>query len=313
MAKIMQHQTQASPSLQRFASKEIEDRTSSALRSSLRVVAVAPPDWIRGKKGKNALNSRDPASLFNACRVAAHRAWTNTGAWRDSNWAGGERSAIRKNFLLLYSLDDMPAFIELMQREKPNILLLGAMTLCMPGAIECAKIAREMFGTNIIIVLGGRHPSETIYLRNDKTRMVTDVLHHHASPARLIREGLIPPIFDAVVSGEGEYFIAELGEIVACTRQPYDPIEVFGKLDTKTPGDWIASLPASSEDVVSDGTPIDPNQLPPLASLFGVSAAFGVFSGRMTAHVFSDSGRGCVYDCDFCSERSRVTGGLKVT
>lgn len=296
------------PKRNRRSAKKAPD---SVIRPALRVVAVAPPDWIQGKKDKRALNSSDPASLFNACRVAASRASSGTGAWANSNWTGETRSRIRENFLLLYSRDDLPAFIEVLQRERPNVLLLGAMTLCMPGAIECAKIAKAMFGDDIIVVLGGRHVTETIYLWHGKARQAADIMHHRASPARLIREGRIPPVFDVVVSGDGEFFIAELGEILARKRPPYDLEAILTELDRAIPGDWIASLPASSLEVVSAGAPIDANELPPLASLFGVSAAFDVFGGRMTAHVFSDTGRGCVYDCDFCSERSGVTGGLR--
>ncbi len=285
--------------------------TSAGSRPALRVVAIAPPDWVHGKKDKRALNSSDPASLFNACRVAASRALSKTGAWANSNWAGETRAKVRAHFLLLYSLDDIPAFIEILEREKPNILLLGAMTLCIPGAIECAKIAKEMFGDDIVVVLGGRHVTETIYLWHAKARQPADVVHHRASPARLIREGRLPQVFDVVVSGDGEFFIAELGEILEHKRAPYDLQSIFAEFDRATPGDWIASLPASSLEVVSTGIPINANELPPLASLFGVSAAFDVFGGRMTAHVFSDTGRGCVYDCDFCSEKSGVTGGLR--
>lgn len=288
-----------------------KNATCAETRSALRVVAVAPPDWVQGKKDGRALNSSDPASLFNACRVAASRALSRTGAWANSNWAGETRSKVRANFLLMYSLDDIPAFIEMMEREKPNVLLLGAMTLCMPGAIECAKIAKEMFGDDIVVVLGGRHVTETIYLWHAKARQAADVVHHRASPARLIREERLPPVFDVVVSGDGEFFIAELGEILERKRAPYDIAAIFAEFDRAIPGDWIASLPASSLEVVSTGIQIDANELPPLASLFGVSAAFNVFGGRMTAHVFSDTGRGCVYDCDFCSEKSGVTGGLR--
>jgi len=287
------------------------DRTDMQAPAPLRVVAVAAPDWLSGKKDDNALNSSDPASLYNACRVAAQRALYGTTGWRKSNWAGRGRAGVRANFQLLYSLDNLPEFKRLLEREKPNLLLLGAMSLCMPGAIECAKIAREMFGRDILIVLGGRHASETIYLWNSKARHPGDVLHHRGSPSRLIREGRIQPVFDAVVSGEGEFLIAELGEIVAASRASYDPGEIFGKLSLKTPGDWIVSLPSEGSDIVSSGVPIDQNELPPLASLFGVSASFGIFNGRMTAHVFSDIGRGCVYNCDFCSERSSITGGTK--
>ncbi|MEZ5784522.1 MAG: hypothetical protein R3D70_23680 [Rhizobiaceae bacterium] len=280
-----------------------KNATCAETRSALRVVAVAPPDWVQGKKDGRALNSSDPASLFNACRVAALRALSRTGAWANSNWAGETRSKVRANFLLMYSLDDIPAFIEMMEREKPNVLLLGAMTLCMPGAIECAKIAKEMFGDDIVVVLGGRHVTETIYLWHAKARQAAGVVHHRASPARLIREERLPPVFDVVVSGDGEFFIAELGEILERKRAPYDIAAIIAEFDRAIPGDWIASLPASSLEVVSTGIQIDANELPPLASLFGVSAAFNVFGGRMTAHVFSDTGRGCVYDCDFCSEK----------
>lgn len=277
----------------------------------LRVVAVAPPDSVHGRKDENALNSSDPASLFNACRVAAQRALFDTGAWQKSNWGGGGRSKIRANIQLMNSLDDLPEFVCLLKREKPNVLLLGAMTLCMPGAIACANVAREIFGKDIMIVLGGRHASETIYLWNAKARQPEDIIHHRASPSRLIRSGRIPPVFDAVVSGEGEFVIAELGEIVAQERGPYNPREIFHKLDIRTPGNWIVSLPGEGCDIVSVGNPIDPNDFMSLARLFGVTASFEIFGGKLTAHVFSDVGPGCVYDCEFCSERRSVTGGLK--
>lgn len=275
----------------------------------LRVVAVAAPDWVRGRKGDKALNSRDPASLFNACRIAASRALSGEGAWGKGNWAKGGRHRIRRNFMLMYSLDDMPCFVRLLEEEKPNILLIGAMSLCMPGAVECARTAREMLGNDVLIILGGRHPTETVYLRNSRARQPADVLHHTASPARLIRQGRIPPLFDAVISGEAEYLIAELGEVVARGGPGGDHGELYRQLPVDIAGDWIVSLP-NGEEIVSAGLPINPNDLPPLAPLFGVSTSFGVFGGRMTAHVFSDTGRGCVYDCDFCSERSSITGSL---
>lgn len=281
------------------------------VRPALRVVAVAAPDAIQGKKDARALNSSDPASLYNACRVAAARARSGQGAWADSNWAGPSRTEVREKFLLLYSLDDLPAFVEVMRREQPNMLLLGAMTLCMPGAIECAKLAKEMFGDEIVVVLGGRHATETVYLANHRSRLDSGVQHHRASPARLAREGRIPPVFDLVFSGDGELFITELGEIIARKKPPFNMSEILEELDRTIPGDWIASFPTIPRELVSAGVPIDPHALPPLASLFGVTTAFDVFEGRMTAHVFSDTGRGCVYDCAFCSEKSGVTGGLR--
>jgi hypothetical protein len=44
--------------------------------------------------------------------------------------------------------------------------------------------------------------------------------------------------------------------------------------------------------------------------MFGVQTSFGDTFGHrsLTAHVFSDAGQGCVFDCKFCSERRSVTG-----
>jgi radical SAM superfamily enzyme YgiQ (UPF0313 family) len=42
--------------------------------------------------------------------------------------------------------------------------------------------------------------------------------------------------------------------------------------------------------------------------MFGITTAFDVFGGAPTAHVFSDIGYGCIYDCAFCSERISVVG-----
>jgi B12-binding domain/radical SAM domain protein len=289
---------------------ELQDFQSVDVRSlpSLRVIAVAAPDRIKGQKEESALNSRDPASLFNACRIAASRALSGRGPWGESNWAKGGRNRIRRNFLLMYSLDDMPEFVRLLKREKPNVILLGAMSLCMPGAIECARVARQILGRQVLIVLGGRHANETIYLWNKKARQTTDVLHHAGSPARLMRENRIPPLFDAVISGEAEYLIAELGEVMV-SGTIWDLEKLFQRISPHIPGNWIVSLPMGP-DIVSAGVVMDPNDLPPLAPLYGVSTSFDVFGNRMTAHVFSDTGAGCVYDCDFCSERSSVTGRL---
>ncbi|MUZ75272.1 B12-binding domain/radical SAM domain-containing protein [Agrobacterium vitis] len=275
----------------------------------LRVLAVAAPDRIAGRKNSLGLDSTDPASLFNACRIAAQRTFSVDSAWAQSNWAGG-RKEIRKHFALLYSLDDLPSFTEMLLHVRPNLLLIGAMTLCMPGAVECARRARDILGNEVIIVLGGRHATETIYLSPSRIRTPEKILHHRASPILLARTGRISGLFDAVVSGEGEYLIAEIGEIIASIQGTCDVTSIIRNLAPETPGDWILSTVDPNNEVVSTGVPIDRNILPPLAPLFGVSAAFDVFKGRMTAHVFSDTGPGCVYDCSFCSERSGVTGRL---
>lgn len=278
--------------------------------TTIRAIAVSAPDWISGSKSEVALNSTDPASLFNACRYAAYQAIQETGAWADSNWSVS-RSELRSKFLLMYSLDDMPLLDDILTAERPNLLFIGAMTLCMPGAIACAKRAKDLLGDDVLVVLGGRHVTETVYLPNERVRDTTQVRHHSASPARLIENETIPPVFDIVISGDGEHIIAAIGEAVARVRSVADLDAIADQIALGTPGNWIAEFPNQQRTIVSSGVPIRYDTMPSIAKIFGVSASFDVFEGRMTSHVFSDTGRGCVYDCAFCSERRSVTGGIQ--
>ncbi|GAA3960987.1 hypothetical protein GCM10023085_49350 [Actinomadura viridis] len=276
---------------------------------TLRVVAVAPPGMPEGGLGEHTLKSVDPASLFNACRVAAERAERGIGAWADSNWAVS-RHARRECLLLMHSLrEDLPAFESLLERERPDLLLIGAMTVCLPGAVACAARAKEILGPEVVVVLGGRHPSESIY------PVQGAVAHHPSSPVRLMAEGYVPPVFDLVVSGEAEHLIAELGEVLAAPDGGGTARDrLAGGLDrlARAPGRWIASRHDGGriENLAGGGPDLARDLLPPPAALFGVRTAFDVFGGRLTGHVFSDAGNGCVFDCDFCSERRSVTGGL---
>ncbi|MGA2004683.1 MAG: B12-binding domain/radical SAM domain-containing protein [Terriglobales bacterium] len=273
---------------------------------SLKVVAVAAPQFPEGIVGKATLNSVDPASLFNACRLAALMAELGRGAWGESNWTEG-RQRRRDTLLLMHSLkDDGPAFERLLQEVEPNLLILGAMSLCLPGAVACAKTAKEMLGDRVCVVLGGWHASETIYADGKD-----EIVHHPGSPVLLMSEKLIDPVFDLVIAGEGEHVIPWLGERIADhMRNGYLPSSVVSNLDglSEVPGRWIVAwnengtlraTRGSRSRTVLDG-------MPPPCEMFGIRSSFDVFAGRMTAHVFSDSGNGCTYDCNFCSERRSI-------
>lgn len=283
--------------------------TDAELHPQIRAIAISAPECISGYKSGRALNSTDPVSLFNACRCAGHLARGTKGAWANSNW-GRPDQKLREHFLLMYSLDDLYRLENLIQVSRPNILLIGAMTLCMPGAMECAKLARKMLGDRLLIILGGRHINETIYLADERKRSASLVKHHRASPGRLIREGKIPPLFDVIISGEAEKLIAEIGELFI---RPHQNTTTFiaENLDTKTEGRWIADFPSISSTLVSDGVPLKHDELPSVVGTFGVTASFDVFRGRMTSHIFSDTGPGCIYDCTFCSERRSIAGNIQ--
>jgi len=277
---------------------------------SLRVLALAPPQFPHGQVGDRALSSGDPASLFNACRSAAQAATRGHGAWSHSNWAASRKER-RDTVLMLHSLrEGLPELQKHVLALRPNLLLIGSMSVCLPGAIACARFLKAMLGDEICIVLGGRHANETMY------RVAGGgVAHHPSSPLRLIHEGRIEPVFDVVVSGDGEDVVVALGElvdrVVSAGRPAADARLELDSLRAIARGQWIAATVADGGIRTVLGGQVGPlarDTLPVPAEMFGVTARFGVFDGRPTGHVFSDTGRGCIYDCSFCSERRTVTG-----
>ena len=278
---------------------------------AIRVMAVAAPELPEGKIGTGVFSSKDPVSLFNACRYTAFLAENGVGLWTESNWAVSRKER-RETFLLMHSLkEDLPVFEKLLEKIQPNLLLIGAMSLCLPGAVACAKKAKETFGDEICIMLGGRHANETIYLSQDGI-----IKHHPGSPLRLMAEEYIEPVFDLVISGEGEYIIASIGEIISDLDQrgiPPAKITNYLREIPQVPGKWIAGWVDNVKKIHTiegRGGQFDRNYLPSPAEMFGVNSMFDVFPGRLTAHVFSDTGSGCIYDCSFCSERRSVCGPL---
>jgi len=277
---------------------------------SIRIMAVAAPELSESNIGTRVLSSDDPASLFNACRYAAFLAENDIGTWGDSNWATS-RKLRRETFLLMHSLkENLQIFEKLLAEIKPNILLIGAMSICLPGAIACAKRAKELFGDDVCIILGGRHASETIYQGQDGR-----VVNHPGSPLRLMAEGRIPQVFDLVISGEGEHIIAWIGEKISdLESHKIQPVMINSHLQGsfQVPGKWIIGWIDEGEVRAIKGKSgnFDRNLLASPVEMFGANSSFNVFPDRLTAHIFSDTGSGCVYDCEFCSERRSATGPL---
>ncbi len=273
--------------------------------TQLRVLAVSAPYWpVRAAAQTRILGSRVPFSLQNACRLAAGAALSGQGVWGQSNWK--DRDTLRESVVMYDYADDLYDFEKKLREIQPNLLLIAAMTLALPGAVLIAKMAREILGDGVAIVLGGKHPSETIY------RAGAQVQHHPGSPLRLVSEGKIPAsLFDVVVSGDGEHIIARLGELVADSRNVKDNLDkLWG-----CPGNWIAGTVSDGtvKTVISSGARIDYTSMPIPAEIFGFEGAFKVFGTDRTAHVYSDSSRGCIMDCFFCTERRLVNGVPQVS
>lgn len=275
---------------------------------ALRVMAVAAPENLRSGHGRYVLKSEDPASLYNACRYAASLAADGIGPWGESNWAIS-RQERQKTVMLMHAFEgDLSSFVAMLKQVRPNLLLIGAMSISFPGAIACAQKAKEILGDEVCVVLGGRHASESIYLSQSGA-----VTHHASSPLLLMASDQIGKVFDLVVSGEGECIIPWIGEVVDgldSRRMPHSKIAEHMGNTSDVPGRWIVGCVLDGKicTTVSAGIPIDRDLLISPSEAFGIRSSFDVFGGRLTAHVFSDMGCGCVFDCNFCSERRSVTG-----
>lgn len=283
------------------------EQADESVQHPLRVVAVAAPHWPkRGANESTTLNSRVPFSLQNALRLAAHNAITNSGAWGESNWS--TQQGLDESIRMYDYADSLPDFEQTLDKVRPNLLLIGAMTLSLPGGVELAKLAKERLGDDITVVLGGKHANETIYKKGQ------DVYHSPSSPLRLMSEGKIPPNFDVVVSGDGEYVITEIGELAAKHQDAKDVIAHLNDLHDSA-GNWIVGHVRDGElrTLTSKGIPINYSTLPIAAEVFGFKGSFKVFDTERTAHVYSDISHGCIYNCFFCTERRTINGTPRMT
>lgn len=280
----------------------------------LKVLAVTAPHWPTRPVDIDVLSftAGTPFSLQNAVRQAAGFASQGIGAWGSSNWTTltGRQASV----LLLEYMDEAQAKLEeLLTTLKPNLVLIGAMTLGFPGAIEIARLVRKKRGGDCLIILGGKHANETLrYTLQNKVEILS------CSPLELMRNQVLSPVagrplFDFVVSGDGEELVTVLGEVVhdqlAAGHPIQDALPDKSKL-RRARGRWIVGWISDKniETLTSTGIPLDYDVIPTAPSLFGLQSHFPIFSKNPTGHAYSDMGKGCIYNCFFCSERFGLTG-----
>ncbi len=284
----------------------------------LRVLAVSAPHWPVRPPGVavRSFTAGTPFSLQNAVRLAAGRAANRDPTWGESNWVTmeGRRSSV----LLLEFMDEArETFSKKLLELSPNLLLIGTMTLGMRGAIELARLAREMLGRKCLIVLGGKHCNETLRRAGD------EVTIHPICPLGLMSQGTIPSVdeiclFDLVVSGQGEDVIAALGEMILdVADRPNGIEEVRGSLHSlkRASGLWVAGWLEGQNivTIASARIPLYLSTIPSAPHLFGLQSRFAVFDHVLTGHAYSDMGLGCHNNCFFCSEGSGINGKLRTS
>ena len=275
----------------------------------LRVLAVSAPHWQFAPAGhEQHLNSSTPFSLHNAIRVCAHEAREGIGAWGRSNWHSTQGLA-EAVFMSDYLHETLAWLDRALASVRPNLVLIGAMSISFPGAVAVAARVKQVLGPQAIVVIGGKHAIETTYLVNGELRV------HPGSPIAAMLRGDIGRLFDLVISGDGEALIREIGVAVAglpASELNASSIATFLADRDEVRGDWTAAW--LEEDRVmhlgSAQLPLDYDHLPVPATLFPITSAFPVFATELTAHAYSDTSKGCIYSCDFCSEAQAINGKL---
>ncbi len=287
------------------------------MSKSLRVLAFTGPHWPIRPQGVSirSFTAGTPFSLQNALREAAGRAVAKQGAWADSNWATLEGR--RASVLLLEFMDEARPIVEAqLSALRPNLVLIGAMTLGFPGAIELARLVRRHRGSDCLVVLGGKHANETLRRRANGAPLLLP-----NSPLELMRSGRLPgeselPLFDVVVSGEGESLTVALGEAVAAAEEAGAPAAAalaFAPALQQTPGTWAFGAVSGDQiqTVTSVGPALNFDRIPTAPRVFGLQSAFPIFGGAPTGHAYSDMGLGCRMNCFFCSEKVSLNGKLR--
>ncbi len=153
------------------------------------------------------------------------------------------------------------------QRGRPDLFGLSVMGATLPVALEIARILHERW-PGVPVLLGGPGCNGT-----DRT----------------IIERF--PWINAVVRGEAEVTLVEMADALAAGTSPF----TVDGVTFRTAGGQIQKTPdrAMLKDL---------HQLPDYAwDLVPPIAAYKAVTGEDDGLVPLDSGRGCVYDCSFCS------------
>jgi radical SAM superfamily enzyme YgiQ (UPF0313 family) len=155
----------------------------------------------------------------------------------------------------------------LLARGKPDLLGFSVMGATLPIALEIARLLRERWA-EVPILIGGPGVNGT--------------------------DGWIVerfPWIDAVVRGEGEITVVEIADAMAAGSGPF---EVDGVTSRRADGEVVRTADRAMIKDLNDLPRYAWDLLPPIT-------AYKAVTGEEDGLVPLDSGRGCVYDCSFCS------------
>lgn len=295
----------------------------------------------------------DPMALYAALSVAVHQAVHDAGPLEDAvhyndlapEWTAFPSKAYRasvghdgvRQYGAAPNTDQMVfdprvwdeaargAWIRLLREVRPRVVLISAVSPAHRYALEMAALVRsEVPGA--YVVLGGRHADETLAAAPGGSRLL---VKPSGTPA-VIREGKVPPVIDAIVTGEAYHAVDVLMRALALAidleDRWVDRARVLPCLqgllhhEGVKPGKALVLLSPRgagepSHAVPLDGPALDLASLPSPYEAFAIRSYFPIFedpeSGDplRTAHFMVSSA--CPYRCNFCSESARVGHGLR--
>lgn len=276
----------------------------------MKVFAVSAPHHKSLVGPIKSFDSTAPFSLQNAMRLSAWEAKHNTNSkWYSSNYHHSD-SREYSTFLMHSWEEDKDEFIARFNHIEPDILFIGCMTLSFPGAIKVAEYCRKLRPKKTLVVLGGKHVNETVFIKDNVVR------HHIGSPLLLMSSSRIPDLFDIVVSGKSESVILEIGESI-------DGLDVRDKrafeawlkvVHQNAKGDYILGYlneTGAVSTLVGSNT-LDYSDFPFCAQIYRPSRGFRILGRKDTYQTYSDISLGCIYACFFCSEKSSINGKIRL-
>lgn len=205
---------------------------------------------------------------------------------------------------------------------RPKVVLISSVSPGHRYAIDIARTIRKHL-PDCLIVLGGRHVDETIHFNAVERKIVFEP----SSAVVKIQSGVIEPVFDFLVAGDGYYALDLLMKVIALSMDIkskstsaravietlskvaplFEPIPgrsiIVGMEDATTPHAWL----------LNSGIKLDLSVLPSPYQAFAIRAMFPIFQrdGRIlrTAHFMVTNA--CTYHCYFCSEGVTVVGEFR--
>jgi radical SAM superfamily enzyme YgiQ (UPF0313 family) len=200
---------------------------------------------------------------------------------------------------------------EHLHRYQPNLVLIGAMSISFRGALEAARIIRASAYSKALVVLGGKHVTETMWIKDDQPCIQNGAPIHRDEAHS----------FDLFVSGDGEDVVAELGESLAeaMAIKKLGPeraaltMELAEKRLLDARGDWAIFWRdhGTLKWLRGRGLNLRPDDYPLVYDAYPIDAHFPVLERPFTAHAYSYTGRGCLFRCFFCSESADINGPIR--